>query len=242
MAADLSAVFAQPFAEQLAYFSQKLALPSKHWDDLIAAGHDRGFIVAGAMKEDLVADLKAAIQAAIDEGKTIQWFRDEFENIVQKRGWTGWLGEGSADGTAWRTRIIYTTNLRTSYSAGRYAQMTDPEVLASRPYWRYVHRSREHPRLSHKAWHNTVLPAQDPWFNTHFTPNGFGCKCIIEAINEREMKRMGKAQPDVAPDDGTYQHVVKRTGEVVTLPVGIQYGWDYAPGQSVAEDIRWLAR
>jgi hypothetical protein len=236
MAAELSGVFARPFAEQSAYFKQKLALPSQRWDDLLGAAHDHGFIVAGAMKADLVADLKAAVQSAIDQGKTLQWFRGEFETIVQKHGWTGWTGEGSKDGVAWRTQVIYNTNLRTSHAAGRWAQMTDPEVLASRPYWRYVHRSHTNPRLEHKAWSGKVLPAMDPWFNSHYPPNGFGCKCTVEAINEREMNHLGKSHVDAVPEDGSYQHVIKQSGEVVTLPKGIQYGWDYAPGRSATEN------
>jgi hypothetical protein len=48
----------------------------------------------------------------------------------------GWDFKG---GRNWRTRVIYQTNLQTSYAAGRYQQLTDPDMLKVRPYWRYVH-------------------------------------------------------------------------------------------------------
>lgn len=232
---SLRGVFAKPFAEQAEFFRRKLNLPSERWDDIRRDQHDRGFIVAGAMKADLVADFRAAIQKAIDEGKSIQWFRGEFDRIVARHGWAGWTGEGTKGGVAWRTRVIYATNLRTSYQAGRWAQMTDPDVMAARPYWRYVHRSVEHPRLNHKAWHNTVLPAGDPWFNAHYPPNGWGCKCTIETLNERGLKRLGKTAPDQAPSDGTTAYTVPATGQPIQLPKGVQYGWDYAPGKAAAE-------
>ena len=233
--ATLQGAFRLPFERQASFMRGKLALPTEDWDDIQGAAHDRAFVVAGAMRADLLADLHTAVQQAIDSGKTLEWFRKEFDATVAKHGWTGWTGEGSADGVAWRTRTIYTTNLRTSHAAGRWAQMTDPEVLQSRPYWRYVHRSTEHPRLEHKAWNGTVLLASDPWWRTHYGPNGWGCQCLVEAIGERELQRLGKTGPDQAPQDGTYEYTVPSTGEIVTLPKGVQYGWDYAPGARAAE-------
>lgn len=235
MAAELQGQFRKPFAEQQAFFRRKLALPSEHWDDIQRDAHDVGFIVAGATKADLVADLKGSIQEAIDQGRSIQWFRDQFGDIVQRHGWAGWTGSDSPGGVAWRTRTIYTTNMKTSYAAGRWAQMTDPDVLKARPYWVYKHRTVENPRLSHKSWHDLVLPAMHPWFQTHWAPNGFGCNCTIISINGRQLAAMGKTGPDTPPNDGTYDYTVPSTGEVVTLPKGVQYGWDYAPGRRAAE-------
>lgn len=235
MAVDLQGAFRKPFAEQQAFFRRKLALPSERWDDIQRDQHDAAFIVAGATKADLVADFKASLQTAIDQGKSIQWFREQFGQIVQKHGWSGWTGEDSPGGVAWRTRVIYTTNLKTSYAAGRWAQMTDPDVLKARPFWLYRHRTIENPRLEHKAWDGLVLPAMHPWFLTHWTPNGWGCNCTVVSINARQLAKMGKTGPDAPPNDGTYDYTVPGTGELVKLPKGVQYGWDYAPGRSAAE-------
>lgn len=231
----IEGAFKKPFAEQAEFFRRKLALPSTVYDDIARDSHDHGFIVAGATKAALVADLKAAMQKAHDEGKSIQWFRQEFASIVQKRGWRGWTGQGTETGEAWRTRIIYTTNLRTSYAAGRYAQMTDPDVLAARPYWQYVHRLCTHPRQEHLSWNGLTLPATDPWWQTHWPPNGYGCHCIVESLSLRQLQKQGKSAPDTAPADGMREHLVTHTGELVILPKGIDYGWDYAPGRSAVQ-------
>lgn len=228
------ATFRKPFAEQAEFFRRKLALPSERWDDLQRDQHDAGFIVAGAMKADLLADLKASIQKAIDEGKSIEWFRGEFGSIVQQRGWTGWTGSDTVDGLAWRTRVIYNTNLRTSYAAGRHVQMNDPDVVRYNPYMMFRHRSTEHPRLEHKAWDGLVLPRDDPWVASHSTPMGFGCQCQWVPVSERQLGKMGKRGPDRTPPMETYEHVNGRTGEVHILPKGVQYGWDYTPGQQSA--------
>lgn len=226
----------KPFREQSEFFRRKLALPSKNWDDLLRDEHDAGFIVAGAMKADLVADLKAAVQKVIDEGGSIGAFRKDFDRIVKARGWEGWTGSDSKVGISWRTRVIYNTNLRASFSAGRYAQMTDPDVLKARPYWRYVHRSAEHPRLQHQAWNGVTLPAQDPWFDSRWPPNGFGCQCKIDSVTEREMTRSGGVTNRGTLSGGERLHLVKSTGELVKLPQGVDYGWDYTPGKSAAQN------
>ena len=224
-----------PFAQQSQFFRNKLALPSDRFDAILGDEHDHGFIVAGAMKADLVNDFKNVIQQTIDDGQSIGWFREQFDQIVAKHGWTGWKGQDTPAGVAWRTKVIYTTNLRTSHAAARYTQMTDPDVLKSRPYWRWVHRSEKYPRPQHVAWNGMVLRANDPWFLEHYPPCEWGCNCIIEAINERELQRLGKSAPDAVPPDERYDYTVPATGEAVSLPVGVGYGWNYTAGRSAAQ-------
>lgn len=224
--------FSLPFQEQIDFFRQKLNLPTEHYDDILAEAHNRAFVVAGAMKADLLNDLRGAVDKAIAEGKTIQWFRKEFGGIVQKHGWQGWTGSDTKAGRDWRTRVIYNTNIQTSYNAGRYAQLTHPDLLKHYPDWKYIHNDTvAHPRPLHQSWSGTVLPHDDPWWDTHFTPNGYGCRCRIASANPGEYK--GQA----APDDGTYEKV-DRNGVVHTLPKGVDYGFDYKPGAPVSEQMK----
>jgi hypothetical protein len=225
--------FRLPFEEQIRFFRQKLNLPTAHWDDILNAAHDRAFVVAGAMKADLLTDLHDAVRRAIEDGKSIQWFRREFEKTVARNGWTGWTGEDTKAGRAWRTRVIYSTNLRTSYAAGRYAQLTDPRLLKSRPYWKYVHNDTViHPRPLHVAWGEkpVVLRHDDPWWMAHFPPNGWGCRCRVTPVRADQYKG------DPAPDDGTDEYV-DRYGRTHVLPKGIDYGWDYAPGRTWTPEV-----
>lgn len=223
--------FSLPFQEQIDFFRKKINLPTEWYDDILAAAHDRAFVVAGAAKADLLNDLRGAVDKAIADGKSIQWFRKEFSGIVQKNGWEGWTGSDTKAGRDWRTRVIYNTNIQASYNAGRYAQLTDPDLLKNYPNWKYIHNDTvAHPRPLHQSWSGTVLPHDDPWWDTHFTPNGYGCRCRIASADPGEYK----GHP--APDDGTYEKV-DRNGVVHTLPKGVDYGFDYKPGASVQSQM-----
>lgn len=232
----IAAVLKKPFPEQIAYFREKLALPSAAWDDIAGAAHDRAFMVAGAQSIDLLADLYDAVSQAINEGKSIGWFRQEFDRIVSARGWTDWTGSDTPAGTSWRTRIIYRTNMETSYAAGRFAQLNDPELAAVRPYWRYVHSDLvSHPRPQHKAWHGLVLHKDHPFWRTHFPPNGWGCMCSVKAASDAEIAA-AKARGLFGEAPAGWDTPDPETG---LLP-GIDRGWGHAPGANANADLRDL--
>jgi uncharacterized protein with gpF-like domain len=214
------------FDAAIAYFRDKLNLPTETWTDIWQAMHTRAFVVAGVTRADMLMDFREAVDAAIADGTSLNEFRKGFDTIVERYGWqyTG--------GRNWRSRVIFETNVRTAYAAGRWHQMTDKESLSSRPYLEYHHGDSMDPRPQHLAWNGLVLPADDPWWKTHYPPNGWGCKCTVFALSERDMQRLGKSKPDTAPDDGTYTWENKRTGEVHTVPNGIDPGWAYNPGEN----------
>lgn len=179
------------FSEKIAAFLQKLNLVgTERYDDLRAEEHYRAFAVAGAMQADLLADLAAAVAKAVLDGTSLQEFRRDFFEAVEKHGWTGWTGEGTKGGEAWRTRVIYRTNARKAYSAGRYAQLTDPTVAAALPYWKWVHSGlARDPRAEHLAWHGMTLHHTDPFWQTYFPPRippDYGCGCRVVAVEKPE--------------------------------------------------------
>lgn len=217
------------FQEQIDFLRRKLNLPSESWRDIQSAAHDRAFVVAGATKADLLHDLRKAVDQAV-QGGSIGEFRKNFAEIVAKHGWTGWTGEGTKAGEAWRTRVIYQTNLMTSYAAGRRAQLLDPDLVERRPFWRYVHNdSVTHPRPQHKRWGDMKLTLRHdhPFWETHFPPNGWGCKCRVVAV--------------AAPGDGDGTEPPEgwaQTDPATGAPVGIDEGWGYAPGARADNELR----
>lgn len=225
------------FDEQLAFFRQKLNLPTATWDDIERAVHDRAFVVAGAQGADLLYDLRCAVDKAIEQGTGLEQFRKDFAQIVAKHGWTGWTGEGTEAGIAWRTKVIYQTNMATSYAAGRWKQLNDPGLLKIMPYWQYHHNdSVLHPRPLHLLWNGLTLPPDHPFWKTHFPPGGWGCQCWVSAVT-KEKYLLAIASGKGKPPEG-WDAIDPKTG----AQVGIDKGFDYTPGAGVDTPLRQIVQ
>ncbi|MDB5658324.1 MAG: hypothetical protein JWS10_939 [Cypionkella sp.] len=226
----LSATFGSPFREQVAALRLRLAnpVPTQAWDDLLHDQHERAFVIAGAMKADLLADLAAAVDRAVVEHRSFDKFKAEFLATADAHNWRGWTGDTTEKGRAWRARVIYRTNMATSYASGRMAQLVDGKFK----FWVYSHGNAMEPRLQHLAWDGVALPPDHPFWQSHAPPNGWGCTCSVYGANTAAgVRRMG-GDPDKLLPDG-WQMPDPKTG----APRGIDKGWDYAVGASVSDDI-----
>lgn len=216
-----------PFQEAVDYFNSKINLPTAAWTDIWEGMHARAFVVAGATKDELLTDLRNAVRKSIEDGTTLEQFRKDFDTIVKNHGWP------YKGGRNWRTRVIYDTNLRQAYNAGREKQMRDPELRKRRPYGLYKHSDAvEHPRPEHLAWDNTVLPLDDPWWETYTPQNGWGCQCKKFMVSERDLKRRGLTVSQAPPVQWEEKTVGVRgpNPRNVRVPVGIDPGFAYNPG------------
>mgnify|MGYP004651940509 CR=1 FL=1 len=176
------------YKEAVDYFRQKINIPTKRWNDLEGAMHTRAFTVAGAMREDILCDFRKAVDSAIANGESLQDFRDNFYKIASK--WRE--SDPSFDEKmkkpkygAWRSKVIYQTNMLTAAAAAQERQARSmPDVFT---HAKYVCMMLPGSREEHKAWNGTVLPLEDPWWEKHSPPNGFGCLCEKEFISKYEM-------------------------------------------------------
>lgn len=221
-----------PFRQQIEFFARKAKLPTTGWADVYAQEHDWAFMVAGANRDDILSDFQTAIRRAIEDGRTLEQFRQDFDAIVARYGWD------YNGGRNWRSRVIYETNLRQSYNAGRYEQQM--KLAKAMPYIRYKHSDAvQHPRPVHQSWNDKIWRADDPIWNVIFPANGWGCQCYTESLSERDLKRLGKTGPDPTPQLN-YQSVTigqRSPGgpRTVNVPEGIDPGFEYAPGRARLE-------
>lgn len=251
---EIKALFGKKPKEVINYFNNKVAVgPDKHWDwsDTLQHAHDRVFVVAKATSLDLVKDIQTALKSSIENGMPYQDFANNIIPILKEKGWWGKgdqireeTGEVSnIDINHRRLKNIYQTNVKTSYAAGKYERMMNNIDVA--PYWRYIALSPGPTRRAdHQKLHNLVFRYDDPFWKINYPPNGWGCKCRVEALSNEEVKRkFGKEPKDVikkTADDDYVTHSVKVQGKNISVTgfkVGgrnvayPQVGWDYAPGE-----------
>ncbi len=227
---EFTGIFAKPFPEQVAAWRLRLQelRPTSTWTDVGPEFHNQGFMVAGAMKADLLADLAAAVDKAIVQGRSLEEFRKDFRAAVARHGWHGWAGEGSVKGEAWRTRVIYRTNMATTYAAGRRAQLVEGKFA----FWVYRHGGSREPRPLHLSWNGLALPPQHPFWQTHSPPNGWGCSCYVAGARSAAGIRRVGGDPDKLLPPG-WDSTDPKTG----APPGIDKGWGHAPGSGLSNLI-----
>lgn len=228
-----------PPREAVRHFRRKGLHAGFHWLDTDAASHLRSFTVAKAMRLDVLEDIRKAVDRSIAEGITFEEFQEQLEPTLKKRGWWGrqrmvdpLTGEVQVVqlGSPRRLRTIFDTNLRMSYSKGRWERIA--RVAEARRWLRYVSVLDERTRPEHRAMHGTVLPWDDPFWQQWYPPNGWHCRCTVQQLSDDDLKEFGFEPSMEAPDgwNDTRSWMNKRTGRVHQVPRGIDPGFDHNVG------------
>ncbi len=193
-----------------------------NWTDVWKREHQIAFTVAKAMKIDLLQDIKQSLEDALEKGVPFQQWQKNIRPILQQKGWWGkktmtnphtGLPEEVQLGSPRRLSIIYDTNVRMAYAAGHWEALEENKKAA--PYLRYVCVMDGKTREEHRRWHNTVLPIDDPFWETHYPPNGWRCRCSVVALSKYDLEKQGLSVTE-QPDNGTR---------------GIAAGFDYNVGK-----------
>lgn len=217
--------------EAIRFFRAKGFAFSFAWQDVWQEEHARAFTVAKAMTRDLLETIRAAVDRAISEGETLETFRKDLRPKLEAAGW--WGRKRMIDpltaraktvqlGSPRRLKTIFDVNLRTAYAAGRWERFERQK--AAMPFLEYksVLDGRERPE--HHAWSGTILPIDDPWWDTHYPPCDWGCRCSARSYSAKMLERRGwtvTSEPVVFPPE---KYLNKRTGEVSEIERGIGPG------------------
>ena len=220
---DLAYAFTLEPKDAVAYFRQKGYVIGWNWQDVAQQAHARAFTVAKAARLDILETIRKEVERAISQGVTSAEFIKTLKPRLQKLGWWGKQvivdSKGRAElvqlGSPWRLRTIYRANVQSAYMAGRYKQQLT--FSDTRPWWLYVAVMDENTRASHGALNNKVFRFDDPIWQSHYPPNGWGCRCRVRALSDRRLQSLGLAPQ--SSEGLLSQRTVetgfdKRTGEV----------------------------
>jgi SPP1 gp7 family putative phage head morphogenesis protein len=224
---DLTGIFNKTPEDIVNAFREKGNTISWNWRDTWQQAHSRAFTVAKVVNQNVLEDIRGEVDRAISEGTTFREFQNNLEPKLKAHGWwgkreiidseTGEVTEVQL-GSPHRLKTIYRTNLSTSYSAGRYK--TQRAAAPRRPWWIYRTAGDVNVRPSHDALRNTILRYDDPFWDTHYPPNDWGCRCGVDSLSDRELQARG-----LTPMSG--ENIEPFAGE----------GWAYNPGAAPWDPI-----
>jgi SPP1 gp7 family putative phage head morphogenesis protein len=79
-----------------------------------------------------------------------------------------------------------------AYQAAQWSTMTDNADAL--PYWQYLTMEDDAVRPSHAALHGLVLPADSPFWETHFPPWEWGCRCQVVPLSPEDYLSISRGQ------------------------------------------------
>ena len=262
--ADLSALFRLRPDRAADYLLAKgLKLSGPYWE-LDGPQHSQVFTVANLAKLDVLADIKGALQTAIDSGQTEKWFKDQLVETLKAKGWWGPTVRVDPDtlearlvkqGSLRRLQTIYRTNLQSAYMAGRHRQALEQADRA--PWAQYLAVKDQRTRPAHAALTGKVFRLDSAAWGVIAPGNGYNCRCRARYLSDRELADRGlkpaadvqileREPPGKRPVDPltgeTPERWVQR-GVSVADPTreggrAVLYadpGWDHIPGSDGAE-------
>lgn len=230
--------------EAVAYLQRRDTIKQTYgWQDLWQQEHAQAFTVSRLTRADLLQSIQEQISASVNGELSRRDFMRDSKAMLTKAGlWgtsevtepaTGEILETTFNPA--RLKLIFDTNTSMAYAAGQWDRIQ--KTKTSHPYLRYITLHDDRVRLAHQAWDNITLPVDDPFWATHFPPNGWRCRCRVVSVNKREYAAGktpgGGTMRKEAPDAQTRDWRNPRTDQILPIPVGIDPGFGYNPGMAV---------
>lgn len=166
---------ARPLADAIQRFLEKEPVTRDVFDQMREAAQRRAFTVANAANDEMLRTVKRELLRQLAVGADLRNFSEAAAARLQSAGWT------PANGS--HVETIFRTNVLGAYNGGRARQMTQPDVMATRPFWQILGVTDGRQRRAHREAHGLVLAATDPFWAYAFPPFGYNCRCRTRSLS-----------------------------------------------------------
>lgn len=182
------------FDEALAWFKARVPYTHAEVGQIEDKTRARAFWIAGGLELSVVQTVFDEIAKAIEKGTSLEAFKKSIgETLGNKLGISGHHLE-----------TVFRNATQDAYNAGRWYQLTDPELKLGRPYLLYdaILDSRTTPLCN--TLNGTVKAVDDPFWLTHWPPLHHRCRSSPRSLTRREAARRGVTEgtPDAKVPDG----------------------------------------
>lgn len=230
-------------ADAIAYFESKGYAIGFNWYDVQAEAHAKAFTVAGVLKLDILADIQNGLKPALNDGDTERDIERKLLPLLEQKGWIGkGLVADPETGELWGKRLtprrigtIFSTNIQSSYAAGRWKQQVANKT--ERPYWQRVAVMDLHTRPRHALLNGFTAAADSPVWDYFYPPDGYGCRCRIRAFTSAQVEARGFAvhEPELYDIEQEYG-IPGKTRTVKAMKIGGETytadpGFGFNPGK-----------
>lgn len=181
--------FSLKFREAIEFAdSKKVVLPDEYYS---LSMRGRATTISGLASLSQIEYVVGQLKKTLKEGKTLE----QFKKAIRE-------GDLNIALPAGRLDTIFRTNIQAAYNFGRWQQQE--KVAVSRPYLMYDAVNDSRTRPSHAILDNTVLPRSDSFWQTHYPPLGYNCRCLVISLSESQAQARGitKDKPTVGADEG----------------------------------------
>lgn len=166
------------FDEAWRWFEPRVPITKRQWLALDEQARRRAFTVAGVTALAVLDDVWQAIDRAIADGTSFADFQQQAQESLGR-----WNDA--------HLETVFRTNVGAAYQAGRWQQLTDPEVLEDRPYWQWVSVLDTHSSTICKPLEGVTKPASDSWWLSHYPPMHYQCRSTVISLTESQAHREG---------------------------------------------------
>ena len=175
------------------YIHGKAVADPTHFGNLPPQLKQRAFTVAGIEQLDALQRIRDAV-AKLPQGAN--WDEAKKEIAAEISPFVG----GDMKAARAKAEMQLRIHGFQAYAVARHQEQM--ETLDVFPYWKYVTVGDSRVRPAHAALDGKVLRADDPWWKTHYPPWDWGCRCIVEALDEEDAKAAGISKSAEMPTPG----------------------------------------
>lgn len=160
-------------AEAVDYFKRKRIVTKPTFNKLEREAKAAAFYVSGIYREDVLTAFKTEIEDALEGGQSQQHVIKQFKDIL--------AGASHKELGDFHLENVFRSNMQTAYGVGQRKALE--EVSDDLPYWELVAVGDDRTRPKHLALSGSVYPANHEFWDTHYPPYDFMCRCTVRALS-----------------------------------------------------------
>ena len=207
--ATTTAGFDVQFIEAIAYaLNREVVLPDNYYNVMTPIQRQQAVSIAGLAQTEQIKHVMGLVNEQLVDGGTFA----DFQKSVK-------AGDIDINLPKHRLDNIFRTNIQGAYGRGRwYQQQANKD---ERPYLMRDGINDSRQRDSHRALDGIIRPIDDPFWQTHYPPDDFRCRCVARSLTKEQAQAKGITVdddlPNVNPQNGFGGTPAQYTNRMTTL-------------------------